>query len=115
MKKYPAINSESWDPVMEELTRQVKPILGESRTKDEKEAFNILLGTLFRLSSVLFGYLPPEEQSHIVVACGTWFNVGLLVGKDPGKLVAILEKVNPVMQDIELPDWMWSMITGHKS
>ena len=115
MKQYPAIEKESWEPVMEELTRQVKPILEESRTKDEKEAFNILMGTLFRLASLVFGYLPPEDQSHILTACRTWFQVGLLVGKDPGKLVEILEKVNPTMQDIELPDWMWSLITGHES
>jgi len=70
------------------------------------------MGTLFRLSSVLFGYLPPEEQSNILVACGAWFNFGLLAGKDPGKLVDILEKANPVIEDIELPDWMWTMITG---
>jgi len=70
------------------------------------------MGTLFRQSSVLFGYLPPEEQSHILTACGAWFNFGLLAGKDPGKLVDILEKANPVIEDIELPDWMWTMITG---
>jgi len=112
MKQYPAIGKESWGPVMEELTRQVEPIFEESRAKDEKEAFNILMGTLFHLASVLFGYLPPEEQSHILLTCGTWFNVGLLVGKDPGKLVDILEKANPVIEDIELPDWMWTMIAG---
>lgn len=108
MKQYPAIERESQMPVMEELTRQIKPILGESRTKDEKEAFEIVMGTLFRLASDIFSYLPPEEQSHILTACGTWFSVGLLVGKAPGKLVDILQKVNPVLEDIELPDWLWS-------
>lgn len=110
MKQYPAIERESQMPVMEELTRQIKPILGESRTKDEKEAFNIFMGTLFRLASDIFSYLPPEEQSHIMTACGTWFAVGLLVGKSPGKLVDILEKVNPAIEAIELPDWLWSMV-----
>ncbi len=108
--KYPAIERESLGPVVKELTRQIKPILEESKTKDEKEAYTTVMRTLFRLASDIFSYLPPEEQSHILVACGTWFDVGLLVGKSPGKLVDILEKVNPAIEDIELPDWMWSMI-----
>jgi len=112
MKQYPAIDRESQMPVMEELTRQIKPILEESRTKAEKEAFNIFMGTLLRLASDIFSYLPPEEQSYILTACGAWFDVGLLVGKAPGKLVDILQKVNPRLEDIELPDWMRSMITG---
>ena len=115
MKQYPAIEKESLGPVMKEVARQSKLIREESRTKDEKEAFTILMGTLFRLASLVFGYLPPEEQSHILVACRTWFQVGLLVGKDPGKLVETLEKINPAIEDIELPDWMWSLITGHES
>jgi len=110
MKQYSVIERESLGPVMEELTRQIKPVLEESKTKDEKEAYNVFLGTLFSLASDIFSYLPPEEQSHILAACGTWFDVGLLVGKSPGKLVDILEKVNPAISNIELPDWMWSMI-----
>lgn len=110
--KYPAIGRESLDPVVEELARQTKLVLEESRTEDEKEAFNVFLGTLFSLASDIFSYLPPEEQSHILVACGTWFDVGLLVGKAPGKLVDILEKVNPAVEEIEMPDWMSTMTTG---
>ena len=109
MKRYPAIAMESLKPVMDELSREIKPILEESGTEDQKEAFKVLLGTLFRLASDFFSYLPPEEQSHILVTCGTWLDVGLLVGKSPDKLVDILEKVNPAIEDIELPDWVWSM------
>jgi len=108
MKQYPTIAMESLKPVMDELTRQIKPILEEPKTDDEKEAFKVFLGTLFRLTSDIFSYLPPEEQSHILVTCGTWLDVGLLVGKSPGKLADILDKANPSVEDIELPDWMWS-------
>lgn len=112
---YPVIETESLKPVMDELTRQIKPILDEPMTNQEKEAFAIFKGTLCHLSSVIFGYLPPEEQWGILAACGTWLDVGLLMGKDPGKLVDILEKVKPMLSNIELPDWMRAAVTSHES
>ena len=110
--KYGTIARESLKPVLDELTREIRAILEEPKTKDEREAFKLLLGTLFRLVSDIFGYLPPEEQSYILVTCGTWLDIGLLIGKSPGKLGDILEKANPEVEDIELPDWMWSIVGG---
>lgn len=108
--KYGTIARESLKPVMDELTREIRPILEEVKTDNEKAAYNLFHGTLLYLVTQIFSYLPPEEQSHILVTCGTWLDVGLLVGKSPGKLVDILEKVNPEVEDIKLPDWMWSML-----
>lgn len=108
--KYPAIERESLKPVMDELTQQIKPILAESKTDDEKEAYKVLIGTLLNLVSDIFSYLPPEDQSHILVTCGTWFDVGLLMGKSPSKLVEVLNNANPAIEEIEVPEWMLSMI-----
>lgn len=107
--KYGTIAMESLKPVMEELTREIKPILEDAkRTDHEKAALNIIHGTLLHLVNQIFSYLPPEEQSHILITCGTWFDVGLLVGRAPEKLADILDKVKPSVEGIELPDWMWS-------
>lgn len=109
--KCEAITIESLRPVLEELTREIKPILENAkRTEDEKAAHNLIYGTLLNLVNQIFSYLPPEEQSHILITCGTWFDFGLLVGRAPEKLADILYKVNPSVEDIELPDWMWSMM-----
>jgi len=106
--KHPAIAMESLRPVLEELTREIKPILEEAkRTDQDKAAHNLIHGTLLHLVNQIFSYLPPEEQSHILNTCGTWFDVGLLVGRSPEKLADILDKANPSVEDIELPDWMW--------
>ena len=111
--KCEAITIESLKPVMEEVTQELKPILEAHQADDERGALTVFLGTLLNLVTQIFSYLPSEEQNHILMACGTWFDVGLLLGRTPEKLAEILGKVNPSVEDIELPDWMWPMGWHH--
>jgi len=104
--KEPCISRESLKPVMDELTRQLKPALDERMTREQQEAASIFLGTLRHLMMEIFGYLPAEEQSRILVNCGTWFNVGLLMGKSPQKLVEILGTVKARVETVNVPDWV---------
>ena len=108
--KCKAITIESLKPVMEEVTQVLKPILEAHQTDDEIDALTVFLRTLLNIVNHLFSYLPPEEQKHILMACGTWFDVGFMVGRNPEKLVEILDKVNPAVEGVELPDWMWHMM-----
>ena len=109
--KYETITMESLRLVMLEVAMEIKPNLEETKRKyHEKAALNLFHGTLLYLVSLIFSYLPPDEQSRILITCGTWFDVGLLVGSSPEKLAEILDKVNPSVEDIELPDWMMSTI-----
>ena len=104
------ITMDSLKPVMHEVTRELEPILESYQADDKRGAITVFLVTLLNLVNQVFSYLPPEEQSHILTACGTWFDVGLLVGGPPDKLTKILDKVNPAIEEIELPNWLWSAI-----
>ena len=106
MKELPRISRESRRPVMDEVTKQLKPALGERMTREQQEAATIFYGTLCHLLMETFGYLPAEEQSRILVNCQMWLDVGILIGKSPQKLVEILDVVNAEVESFSAPDWM---------
>lgn len=106
MKELPCVSRESQRPVMAELTRQLKSALGERMTREQQEAAAIFYGTLTKLMIDIFGYLPAEEQSRILVNCGVWMDVGILIGKSPQKLVEILDAANAEVGTFNVPDWV---------
>ena len=109
MKKLPAITPDDLSQVMDELTEELHPVLFYSQDTKEKEAEHVFMGTLYRLTLSLFDWLPPEQQLEIITACGTWFDVGLLMGRSPRVLVDILERVNPKLVDTDIPEWVSRM------
>ena len=109
MKKLPAVHPDDLRRVMDELTEELRPVLWSSQDTKQKEAENVFLGTLYRLTLDIFDWLPPEQQSEILTACGTWFDIGLLMGRSPRVLVDILERVNPKLVDTEIPEWVSRM------
>lgn len=106
MKELPCVSKESQRPVMAELTRQLKSALGERMTREQQEAATVFYGTLCQLMMDIFGYLPAEEQSRVLVNCQMWLNVGLLLGKSPQKLVEILDAANAEVGTFSVPDWV---------
>ena len=106
MKRLPCVSKEFQRPVMAELTRQLKSALGERMTAEQQEASSIFYGTLCHLLMEIFGYLPAEEQSRILVNCQTWLDVGMLMGKSPQKLVEILDAVKAEVETFSVPDWV---------
>ena len=106
MKELPCVSKESLRPVMAELTRQLKPALGERMTREQQEAATVFYGTLTKLMMGIFSYLPAEEQSRILVNCQMWLDVGLLMGKSPQKLVEILDAANAEVGTFSVPDWV---------
>ena len=110
MKKLPAVAPEDLGKVMEEVVKELKPLL--SRLTREEDLANItFFGTLSALTLNIFDYLPPEQQEEILINCGTWFDIGMLLGKSPQLLVEILERVKPKVVDIEIPDWLIEGLT----
>ncbi len=102
--KYQAISLEDMKAIMDEVTREITPLVrveGENR-----EALAILLGSMLTMMSDIFAYLPEEERSHILVNCATWYDIGLLVGRSPRKLTEIMYKVNPSIEEVDLPEWI---------
>ena len=107
--KLPSVHPDNLHQVMDELTEELRPILHSAECRKQKEAENVFLGTLYRLTLSLFDWLPPEQQAEVLTACGTWLDVGLLMGRSPRVLVDILERVNPRLIDTEIPEWVSRM------
>lgn len=106
MKRMPAIASEDLARVMDEVTRELKPLLlNREISTEEREALNTFFATLSVISLKIFDYLPPEQQDEILTNCGTWFGIGVLFGKAPKLLVEILGSVKPELVGVEVPDW----------
>ena len=106
MKKLPCVHPDDMMKVMNKLTEELRPILQSTSDPQQKQTEKVFLGTLYHLTLDIFDWLPPEQQSEILTACGTWFDIGLLIGRSPTKLVDILKHANPRLIDTEIPDWM---------
>ena len=105
MQRLSAIHPDDLTMVMNKLTDELQPVLRSASDPELKEAEKVFLGTLYRLTLGIFDWLPPEQQSEILTACGTWFDIGFLMGRSPMKLVDILRRVKPRLVDTEIPDW----------
>jgi len=110
-KKLPKIAAENLPEIMEEVTKELDPLLSMKVSTVERGALNTLLGTLSALILDIFDFLPPEQQGEILTNCGTWLGIGMLMGKSPKLLVNILARVNPKVEDVEVPDWLVKRFT----
>ncbi|MBA7652118.1 hypothetical protein ES703_59947 [subsurface metagenome] len=106
MKKLPAVVLEDMEKVMDEVTKQLCPLLSAETSIEEQRAATAFVGTLSALTLRIFDYLPPEQQHEILTTCGTWLDIGILLGKSPKLLVEILNKVNPKVENVDIPDWL---------
>lgn len=87
------IIDESFGAVMDELSREVGKILDNPpKNREEREAFYTFLNTLKALLAKRFQYWPDEDRNDLLAICGTWMNVGILLGKSPKLLEGILKK-----------------------
>ena len=94
MKNQLIIADESFDAVIDELTREVDKILKPPDNQEEADAFVAFYHTLTTLAKKRLSYLPEEDRNDILSFYGTWMHVGILLGKSPKLLADILEKVN---------------------
>ena len=112
IKKLSTIAFDDLPEVMEEVTRELEPLLNTEMSTEEQGAANTFLGTLSALTLDIFDYLPPEQQDEILTNCGTWFDIGMLLGKSPKLLAEILGRVNPKIEPTEIPVWLANRLTG---
>ena len=108
--RYEAIALDDMKVIMDEVTREITPLVRVEG--EDREALAILIGSMLTMMSDIFAYLPEEERSHILVNCATWYDIGLLVGRSPRKLTEIMDKVNPAIEEAELPEWTDSFVRG---
>ena len=94
------IPDECFNDVMDEVSREVDKALEKPfDEREEREAFYTFLASLSSLAAERFYYLPEEDRNDIVAFCGTWVNVGILLGKSPGILADILKKTSLRMEE----------------
>ena len=94
MKKQLKIADESFDAVIDELTREVGKILKPPDNQEEADAFVSFYGTLTTMATKRFNYWPEEDTKDLLSFCGTWMHVGILLGKSPKLLADILKRTN---------------------
>lgn len=106
MQKVPCVYPDDMMEVMNQLTKDLAPILKSLDDPQVKDAAELFMGTLSHLTLNIFDWLPPEQQSEVFTSCGTWFNVGLIIGRAPMKLMEILNRAKPRLTTTEIPDWL---------
>ena len=100
MRKQFAIAEECFDAVMDELSREVNKTLEKPPDKrEEREAFYAFLGSLTTIAAKRFQYWPEEDKNDLESMCGTWMNVGILLGKSPKLLADILKRANARIEE----------------
>ncbi|MBA7700752.1 hypothetical protein ES703_109475 [subsurface metagenome] len=114
MKKVRIIALEDLPEVMVEVAKELNPLISKVVTREEQNAASVFFSTLAALTHDIFDYLPPEQQDEILTNCGTWFDIGVLLGKSPQLLLKILDRVNPKIGNAEIPDWLASRLAERK-
>ena len=100
MKKQLIIADESFDAVIDELTREVSKTLEKPPdNQEEADAFVAFYNTLTTMAKKRFNYWPEEDTNDLLAFCGTWMHVGILLGKSPGLLADILKKTSLRMEE----------------
>ena len=111
MKKLPIIVVEDMKKIMNEVTKESKHLLSKEMSINEQRVASTLFSSLSALTLTIFNYLPPEHQDEILTNCGTWLDIGVLLGKSPKLLVEILDRVKPKIEAVEIPDWLAFRLT----
>jgi len=106
MRKLPAVHPNSREQIMHRITTEITSLHRAQTDPIQKRVELVLLGTLFDMTLQLFDWLPPEQQSEILTACGTWYDIGLLLGKCPERMKDILCDHSLAAIDIDIPDWV---------
>ncbi len=100
MKTQFTIAEECFDTVMDELSKEVAKTLEKPPDKREAgEAFLAFFCSLTTIVAKRFKYWPEEDKNDLLSICGTWMNVGILLGKSPELLADILKRANARIEE----------------
>lgn len=95
------IASESFDAVMEEVSKEIKKIL-DIPPDMNREAFVTYLNTLVDMAELVFDYLPKGDREDIKTLCATWMDIGILLGRSPQLLTDILKRTGAEIEEKEV-------------
>ena len=95
------IASESFDAVMEEVSKEIKKIL-DIPPDMNREAFVTYLNTLVDMAELVFDYLPKGDREDIKTLCATRMDIGILLGRSPQLLTDILKRTGAEIEEKEV-------------
>jgi|GEM_PF-4482976 len=73
----------------------------------ERLAFGVFYGTLNKMLldvTEAMG-LSIEQKEDIQSICGTWLDIGILLGKSPQILIDVLKRAKPKVGSFSTPEW----------
>jgi len=111
MQSLKAVHPDDIGKVMIHVPEELQPVLTSFKGHQEKMVGEVFTGTMVRFILNLFSWLPQEQQSEILTACVTWFDIGLIMGNSPLRLAEMLEGTNSRLVDTEIPDWVSKALT----
>lgn len=108
MKTLSVITEESLQAIMDEVDNEFAKLTAKLSSKEERIAFSVFFGTMTKIMlDITEGMgLSDEEQEDILTVCGTYFIIGMLAGKSPPLLLAILKKAKPGIEKFTPPEWV---------
>ena len=78
---------------LEKLSDEVGGILDRVTDPQAKKCIPLVLQTLRDLTDAHFDYLPVGERENILTHCGTWLDLGMLIGSAPEKFKEVLVEI----------------------
>jgi len=86
---------------LEKLPDEVGDILDGIEDTAAKKCIPLILETLKDLTNAHFEYLPAGEREDILAHCGTWLDVGMLIGSAPEKFKKLLVQGKAKVMELE--------------
>ena len=83
------------------LPDEVGDILDGIEDTAAKKCIPLILETLKDLTNAHFEYLPAGEREDILAHCGTWLDVGMLIGSAPEKFKELLVQGKAKVMELE--------------
>jgi len=106
MKKVHTIAEESFDAVMDELSKEIANTLTEIPYDGPWIAFDVFFGTLVKLILEMFEGCPEEDVKDVMATIQTGIGIGVLIGRAPKRLQSILDRTGPIIGEFIVPEWM---------
>ena len=89
---------------LEKLPDEVGDILDTIIDPQAKKCIPLVLQTLKDLTNAHFDYLPVGEREDILTHCGTWLDMGMLIGSAPQKFKELLVQTKAKVVVLDEPE-----------
>jgi len=86
------IAPESLEAVLDEVSEEVRKMVGTEPDEDEVIGVPIFVNTMRGIIDETFKYLPKGDRAELETVCVSSLCIGMIIGKSPKLLVDILKR-----------------------